>query len=437
VGLIAKAVKKVEKKESLSVEQDTPPKSEGKKIVGKKKAVIAVTALLFVGTSLGLGYLFLLKPTSEVAPKVVRRSISARKKPGKPATPQSEQKKDTGAGKAKVERKEIASGKASEKTIAPKETPEKVGMPVEEKEKTSMPESEPPIQITENQISKVKEETETAKLLIEKPQGFIVSKTSEKQEKRATDVTPSEGTKEDSKEHISDRILSAEPEEMPPEEITPVYLAELEREWSRKALVVTERSESRAERYHKKGATYHQQGELNRAIDSYKEALTFNPDHLKARMNLATAYLQIGRFKEAEQELFYLYAIKPKDLKILFNFGLLLYQTGQHTSAEIKLKKLLEVEPFHLETILLLASIYEERGELGKALESCMKAYRINSADPRVLYRLGRAWDLVGEAAKATKYYQLFLKVRSEKENQLELAVRDRLKYLTSEKEEK
>ena len=81
MGLISKAIKKVDKKENPSVEQKTPPKPEAKKGLTKKKVVIAVAALLFVGTSLGLGYLFLLKPTSEAPPPVARRSISAKKKP--------------------------------------------------------------------------------------------------------------------------------------------------------------------------------------------------------------------------------------------------------------------------------------------------------------------------------------------------------------------
>jgi tetratricopeptide (TPR) repeat protein len=238
-------------------------------------------------------------------------------------------------------------------------------------------------------------------------------------------------------EYGEDETLSLPTEELYSEETTPSYASNLEHEWLQTAVEVTERSESRAERYYKKGASYQQQGKLSQAIESYREALTFNPDHLKAHINLATAYLQTSRLREAEQELVYLYALKPKDVTILYNFGLLLCQTGQYVSAEAKLRKLLELDPFHLEASLLLASIYEERGGINKAVELCMRAYQINSAHPRVLYRLGRAWDMVGDPAEAAKYYQLYLSTRSEKEGQLELVVRDRLNYLLSQKEEK
>ncbi|NIM05147.1 MAG: tetratricopeptide repeat protein, partial [Armatimonadetes bacterium] len=70
---------------------------------------------------------------------------------------------------------------------------------------------------------------------------------------------------------------------------------------------------------------------------------SLNPDHPEANMNLAVAYLQAGRLKEAEQILVYLYASKPKDCEVLYNFGLLLYQSGELASAESKLERLLEI----------------------------------------------------------------------------------------------
>jgi Flp pilus assembly protein TadD len=154
-------------------------------------------------------------------------------------------------------------------------------------------------------------------------------------------------------------------------------------------------------------------------------------------MNLATAYLQIGRYKEAERELIFLYALKPLDPRVLFNLGLLLYQTGNHESAEAKLRKLLEIDSFNLEANLLLGSIYEEKGEMVKALELYMKAYRINSTDAHVLYKLGRAFDLSKDKENAIKYYRLFLQAPGENGEDLKPSVRDRLNYLLSQKEEK
>ena len=70
-------------------------------------------------------------------------------------------------------------------------------------------------------------------------------------------------------------------------------------------------------------------------------------------------------------------------------------------------------------------------------MEPLNKAYQINSSDPRVLYHLGRVWDMLGDPIQAARYYRLFLASGVEKEEGLELAVQDRLKYLVSRKEER
>ncbi len=224
---------------------------------------------------------------------------------------------------------------------------------------------------------------------------------------------------------------------MPPQENQPSYALDFENGTEEKPLAVSEKSESRAERYYNKGVSYQKQGESVRAIQAYRKTLAYNPDHLQAHINLATAYLETGRLKEAEQELIYVYAVKPKDSQILFNFGLLLFQTKEYVSAEAKLKKLLQVNPFHLEANLLLSSVYEEKGQFDKAVEYCLRAHEINSVDSRVLYRLARAWDMTDQTTKAIEYYRLFLSTGSEKENRLKSVVRDRLDYLVSRKEEK
>jgi Tfp pilus assembly protein PilF len=432
MGLINKAIKKMEKKEDPPALQETPLKPKG-----KRRFVISVVALLFIGTFLGLGYLFLLKPTSEVPPKVARRSISAKKKPPKPATVQSEQKGDGEAVKLRAKEKETASKETLKKTAVQQEPPEEAGIVSEQKAKPATPEKEPSAILSENLTPTSQKEPEPPKSEIKEASETPISSISQEEKKIPTELIPSEGKNEDSPEYITDETASPGQEEITSEEVAPSYAIDLRKWLAQKPLTVTERSDSRARRYYNKGVSYQQQKEFNRAIDSYRKALTFDPDHVQAHINLATAYLQIGRFKEAEQELIYVYALKPKDCQILFNFGLLLYQTGEYTSAETKLKKLLELDPFHLEANLLLASVYEETGDIKQALEFCMKASEISSTDPRILYRLGRVWDMAGETAKAIKYYRLFLNTGSEKENGLELAVRDRLNYLVSRKEEK
>ena len=208
-------------------------------------------------------------------------------------------------------------------------------------------------------------------------------------------------------------------------------------ELTRRVPEVGDKSDYRAQIYYKKGVAYQQERKYDQALDSYKKALTLNPGHEQARVNLASVLMQIGRFKEAEEQLILLHALKPKDQKILFNMGLLSYKLAQYASAQDKLEQLLKINPFHLEACLLLASVYEDKGEMGKAEELCQQAYNIDTNSPAALYKLARVLDICGETSEAAKFYQLYLNSGLEKDNELELAVHERLNYLLLQKEEK
>ena len=435
MGLITNAIKKVEDKENPPAAPEKPPPPKG-----KKRLLILAAALLLVGASLGLGYLFLLKPGSEAVPPVARRSTSAKKKPPQPAIAESQQTKDAGEAQAKPGEKESASEKVSqevsEKSVAVQEPTEQAGTTGEEK-KTPEVEAPAPVTKAEGQTPEIQRESETPESGILQPLGPLVSSAPETKKEISTETSPSQEKTEPPSEVISNNAASPGEQQTPSEGLTPSHAEDSGGSLAQKPLTVTQRSESRAQRYYNKGVSYQQRGESVQAIEAYRKALAYNPDHVQAHINLAIAYLQAGRLKEAEQELIYVYALKPKDSQILFNFGLLLFQTREYTSAETKLKRLLQLDPFHLEANLLLSSVYEEKGQSYKAVEYCLRAYEINSSDSRVLYRLARAWDMTDQTTKAIEYYRLFLSTASEKENGLQSAVRDRLDHLVSRKEEK
>jgi Flp pilus assembly protein TadD len=467
MGLITKAIEKVENQENQPVPPEVPPKPKS-----KRKVVILSVILLLLGISLGGGYLFFLKPSPQVPPNVPRRSISARQQLSKAKPQVSQQNQDTLAIKAKEETK-VAPERTLKNRLAqqkPKE-PEKVD---QQKEETSKLQIQPPIETALSQTPEIKEEKQTLVPEIKQPLEPVPPSTSDKKkETQKEDISlggeknllspdiedilnttqssgkestlaegvPSSPLAESKKERAEkpDQVKTMVPgdKKTPAEESLLSSLPESNKRSVPKPSGIIDKSNSRAERFYNKGVSYHRQGDYDRAIDSYKIALSFDPGHQPTRMNLATAYLQTGRYKEAERELIYLYALRPLDPKVLFNFGLLLYQNGDHESAEVKLKKLLEFDSFNLEANLLLGSIYEEKGEVDQALELYMKAYRINSADARVLYKLGRASDISKDEGNAIKYYRLFLEAPGENGEELKSSVRDRLNFLLSQKEER
>ncbi|MGB8657573.1 MAG: tetratricopeptide repeat protein [Candidatus Zixiibacteriota bacterium] len=476
MSLITKAIEKAERDAVPPPQPEIPTPSRG-----KKKVVIFLGALALVGVALGLVYLFLLRSAPEAPKNVVHRSISARKKPPKMALVQSQPNKADSSVRAAEEEKippenvskepSVAPtpakdanviAKEEKKVSAPKQEllsrapenqtaeagqepaspepeaglqPERSVRPTGQKSKLSAPRQEPLSKPRETQPAQSKPEpamVESAAELSAKPS---VLSSSVQQGGIAEDTILGEEKIDSLPSSLPAKIPSPAHKDTSAKQVIPSNPGPFKSRLVQRPLGIADKSVSRAERFFRRGVDDQQQGELDRAIEAYRKTLSFDPHHEQARLNLATACMQLGKFKEAEQELMYLWALKPKDPKILFNFGLLLYQTGDHASAETKLKKLLEFDPYHLEGNLLLATLYQENGEYDKAVELCLKAYRINSTDPRVLYKLGRAFDGCGDGDNAAKYYRLFLFTNSEREEKLRSSVQDRLNYLLSQKE--
>jgi tetratricopeptide (TPR) repeat protein len=56
---------------------------------------------------------------------------------------------------------------------------------------------------------------------------------------------------------------------------------------------------SSAEKYLKQGVDYGDQGQYEQAVESFRHAISLDPDSVFAHYNLGWAYSQLGRYKEA------------------------------------------------------------------------------------------------------------------------------------------
>ncbi len=429
MGLIDKAIKKTEEKEERPAQKEISPEP------GRKRGTfVALAALLMVSVLLTGGYFYVTKQNQEPPRKMARRAESARERLQRQKTETSGQRQDTSTTAGIAEQTETTPAGALTQSAATQQEQKDLNMPPDQAQISSIPQAASPFTDHESEISNVKEELEGGEAAAPESSEPPLSPTLDQEEKTLLGRYLPEGDREDVAGLTQEETFWPETQEFPEEDYRPSYVTDF---GEQAPLTVKDTSALRAQKYFDKGTVYQKDGSYEKAIESYTKALTFNPDHLQARVNLATAYLQTGRFKEAEQELVYLYALKPNDCVVLYNFGLLLYNTGELFSAETKLKRLLELDPLHLEAHLLLGSVYEEKRDINQALKLYMKAYRINSADPGVLYRLGRVCDIKGELAEAVKYYRSFLNAPREKERGLTIAVRDRLNYLVSQKEGK
>ena len=85
-------------------------------------------------------------------------------------------------------------------------------------------------------------------------------------------------------------------------------------------------------------------GLYDEAAKQFSEALQKSPDHVMARLGLATTYMQTGRDTEALQELNLVIELKPDLAAAFANSGILYNRSGQHAKTHADYRKALAMD---------------------------------------------------------------------------------------------
>ena len=99
----------------------------------------------------------------------------------------------------------------------------------------------------------------------------------------------------------------------------------------------------------RKGNYRLEDAQYDEAFKEFTEALKKTPDHVMARLGLATTYMQTGRDTEALQELNLVIELKPDLAAAFANRGILYDRSGQHEKALADYRKAMELDPEILE----------------------------------------------------------------------------------------
>lgn len=100
-----------------------------------------------------------------------------------------------------------------------------------------------------------------------------------------------------------------------------------------------------AEAYGDLGTIFKEQGKLDKAIVSYRQALALKPDYAKAYINLGVVYQEGGILDEAAQNYRRALAIKSDYVAAHFNLGALHMTLGQTEDALRSFRKAIELNP--------------------------------------------------------------------------------------------
>jgi Tfp pilus assembly protein PilF len=89
----------------------------------------------------------------------------------------------------------------------------------------------------------------------------------------------------------------------------------------------------------------HQAGDILGAIDTYKAALTINPERTDAISNLGAAYVRLGQFDDAVAQYERALKIDPLNNTIRLNLALAFYKSARPQHAIPQLKRVIASDP--------------------------------------------------------------------------------------------
>lgn len=139
----------------------------------------------------------------------------------------------------------------------------------------------------------------------------------------------------------------------------------------------------------------------NAAERELRRAIELKPDSADAHAYYGWELVLVGRVDEGIAESRRAVALDPLSVEVNETAGQNLYYARQYDQAIEQLSKTLEMDPDYWIARMYLATAYEAKGDLARAVAECEKARATESAIPWPLAELGHAYGLAGRKSDA------------------------------------
>jgi len=143
-----------------------------------------------------------------------------------------------------------------------------------------------------------------------------------------------------------------------------------------------------------------------RAAQLYRQVLEINPDHVRARNNLALVLDERGEHEEALEHLNRCRRQEPQSVELLINRSAVLGALGQYPEAERDLRTVLEREPSNPEAYFNLGLVASRRGRWREAVTHLRQAVELDGGQAAAYCYLGEALNHVDDLPGALQAYQ-------------------------------
>jgi tetratricopeptide (TPR) repeat protein len=129
------------------------------------------------------------------------------------------------------------------------------------------------------------------------------------------------------------------------------------------------------------------------------------PEEYESRRELAFAYQQAGREREALREYGRVLKARPNDLASLYNTGLIHLGSSRRGKGEKALLRVLELAPTHSLAAKALGDQYAEAGDYRRVLAVVVPAMDAHPELADLQYLAGLAYEKTGQRSRAQSSY--------------------------------
>jgi tetratricopeptide (TPR) repeat protein len=162
------------------------------------------------------------------------------------------------------------------------------------------------------------------------------------------------------------------------------------------------------------GISLNDQGDADKAIAHYRQAIELRPSYAEAHYNLGRLLAQKGQLDEAIVHYEKALEINPADAEAHNNLGATLFANGHLNEAIAHYRKALAIQPDNADASCNLASALLSNGDLDGAITCYSACLAILPNQAEAQYNLASALFQMGRIDEAIAHYQKVLELRPE-----------------------
>ena len=162
-------------------------------------------------------------------------------------------------------------------------------------------------------------------------------------------------------------------------------------------------------------------GQLDTALETFKQVTTIVPDFADAHYHLGLAYYQKSEFREAIEAFTRTLELLPRDVDVLVKLGLASHKAGDTDAADTRVKRAfyeqaveayqtaLEIRPHNVEALNNLGLVYQELGRFDDAIAVYEEGLTLSPDQPQLHANLATVRDLKAGiySLAAYRHYQV------------------------------